>query len=158
VANRGMELWFSRKCRQSNSWDSPQPLTTTFANDFGRYAIASDQSAVHVCWLDRRHEKSRSNLLYPRRGNYELAYSYRGDSDGEWARETIVSKDLLYAYAPTMSVEGNRLVIAWAGAATGKEWHNEYGPNDIYYVTSADGGRRWTDPLQVTDAAKDGVT
>jgi Neuraminidase (sialidase) len=30
-------------------------------------------------------------------------------------------------------------------------------PNDIYYVTSKDGGKMWAKPLKVTDNAKDGI-
>jgi Neuraminidase (sialidase) len=30
-------------------------------------------------------------------------------------------------------------------------------PNDIYYVTSKDGGKTWAKPLKVTDNVKDGI-
>lgn len=65
-----------------------------------------------------------------------------------------------------MSVEGQKIVVAWAGApkAESGDAHSEFGdhiefdPNDIYYVTSKDGGITWTKPLRVTDNIKAGVT
>jgi hypothetical protein len=49
-------------------------------------------------------------------------------------------------------------VIAWSGIQTAGKWHTDYDPNDIYYVTSKDGGKTWAKPLKVTDGAKNGVT
>jgi hypothetical protein len=49
-------------------------------------------------------------------------------------------------------------VVAWAGIQTADKQHTDMGPNDIYYVTSKDGGKTWTKPLKVTDGAKDGLT
>jgi hypothetical protein len=49
-------------------------------------------------------------------------------------------------------------VVAWAGAKNDKEGRTEYGPSDVYYVTSRDGGKTWTKPMQITDGFKDGIT
>ena len=70
----------------------------------------------------------------------------------------LLSKGLLYAYAPTISAEGDKVVVAWAGIQTTDKQHTDMGPNDIYYVTSKNGGKTWTDPMKVTDGAKDGFT
>jgi hypothetical protein len=51
-----------------------------------------------------------------------------------------------------MSVEGDKIIIVWAGS------ENEDTATDIYYTTSKDGGNTWTKPLKVTDRAKDGIT
>ena len=91
-------------------------------------------------------------------GNYEVAYSRCRDSDGEWSKDVILSKGLKYAYCPVMSLEGDKIVIAWAGAQSAPDGHYEFDPNDIYYVTSNDGGKAWTKPMQVTNGAKDGLT
>ena len=69
----------------------------------------------------------------------------------------LLSKGLLYAYAPTISAEGDKVVVTWAGIQTADKQHTFMGPNDIYYVTSKDGGKTWTSPLRVTDGAKDGI-
>jgi Neuraminidase (sialidase) len=57
-----------------------------------------------------------------------------------------------------MSVEGDKIVVAWSGVQTAADWHNEDNPNDIFYVTSKDEGKTWTKPLKVTDGVKDGIT
>jgi len=64
---------------------------------------------------------------------------------------------MLYSYAPSMSVEGEKIVVAWAGIQTSPDWHNKYATNDIYYVTSKDSGKTWSKLLKLTDGAKDGI-
>ncbi len=86
-----------------------------------------------------------------------MVYIRRKDSDAHWNQDVILSKGLLYSYSPAMSVEGDKIVAAWAGVLKSSDWHSKYAPNDIYYVTSKDGGKTWTKPLKVTDGAKDGI-
>ena len=112
---------------------------------------------MHVCWLDSRHERRRANPVYPGRENYEVAYCHRKDSDASWSKDVILSKGLLYAYSPSISVEGENIVVAWAGA-NDKDGHNEFWPNDIYYAISKDGGNTWTKPVRITEGFKDGIT
>ena len=100
----------------------------------------------------------RLNLVYPNRDNYEVAYCRRKDSDAAWSADVVLSRGLLYSYAPSMSVEGDKLVVAWAGVKTASDGHSRNRPNDIYYVTSRDAGKTWTKPLMVTNGAKDGIT
>jgi hypothetical protein len=57
-----------------------------------------------------------------------------------------------------MSVEGDKIAVAWAGVKTSADWHAPYSPNDIYYVTSSDKGKTWTKPLRVTDNIREGIT
>lgn len=156
----GWELWFSRKLVNGGSWDLPKPVTKTFGSSalIWKYEAIADEETVHVCWLDERHEKKRSNLVYPFRQNYEVVYRRRNDSDIDWSEDAILSKGFLYSYSPTMSLEGDRIVVAWAGIRTAPDWHTDGSPNDIYYVTSKDGGKTWAKPLKVTDGAKDGMT
>ena len=157
VTDQGFQLWFSRK-PDNGSWDAPKVLTKTFANAFGHFVAVSEDDTVHLGWMDRRHEKKRFNLMYPDRQNWEVVYCQRKDSDTNWSKEIILSKGLLYSYWPSMSVEGDKIVVAWWGIRTAKDWHSFNDPNDIYYVTSKDGGKNWTGPLKITDGAKDGIT
>ena len=113
---------------------------------------------MHLCWLDRRNEKERLNPAYPNRQNYEVAYCYRKDSDSSWSKDIILSEGLLYAYAPSISVDGHNVVVAWAGVQHDKDGRNEFDPSDIYYATSKDGGKTWTKPMQVTNGFKSGLT
>jgi hypothetical protein len=153
----GSALWFSRKPVGDGSWDTPQAVSKTVP--FGveeRYVAATEGDMVHLCWLDRRHEKKRLDFLYRYRGNYEIAYRQRKDSDADWSRDVILSQSVFYSFSPSMSVDGDKIVIAWSGnQSTDDHWHMT--PNDIYYVTSKDGGKTWAKPLKVTDSAKDGI-
>ncbi|HVU09390.1 MAG TPA: sialidase family protein [Verrucomicrobiae bacterium] len=158
--NHQKDLWFSRKPDQNASWSEPDAITKTFCNSalYWKYVAAADNDTIHLCWLDRRHEKTRISLEDYSHHNYEVAYCHRKDSDDHWSKSIILSKGLFYSYSPSMSVEGDKIVVAWAGIQAAEDWHNEDNPNDIYYVTSKDGGNTWTEPLKVTNAAKDGVT
>jgi hypothetical protein len=118
----------------------------------------AEGDTIHVCWLDRRHEKKRLNPFNPLRKNYEVAYSHRKDSDAQWSKDVILSKGLLYAYEPVMSAEGEKIVVAWSGVQQDKDGHDSNWPNDIYYATSKDGGNTWAKPMKVTDGFKDGLT
>ena len=155
---RKLELWFTRKKVEANGWDTPKPMTKTFAGGGGQYVVAAVNDTVHVCWLDRRNNKWRFNLEGPNIENDEVVYCHQKDSDNGWSKDVILSKGLLYSYAPSMSVEGDDVVVAWSGIQTADKNHTDYGPNDIYYATSKDGGNSWSKPLKVTDSAKDGVT
>ena len=57
-----------------------------------------------------------------------------------------------------MSVESNKIVVVWAGVKSAGDGHDEFLPNDIYYVTSKDYGKTWTHPMQITDGVKQGLT
>jgi hypothetical protein len=157
---QGFELWFSRKPDDGRSWDAPKVVTKYFCDHahYQTFSAFTDDNTVHVCWVDRRHEKRRFSLVYPQRENYEVAYCQRSDSGTEWSKDIILSKGFLYSYAPSMSVEGNEIVVAWAGVETADDGHGDNSPNDIYYVTSKDNGKTWAKPLKVTDSAKDGIT
>ena len=155
VRSQKDQLWFTQKPVADSSWANPETITKTFGSS---YVAMPQDNTVHLCWLDARHEKRTGNPVYPREGNYELTYSHRSDSDTSWSKNTILSKGLLFAFSPSMSVEGDKIVIAWAGIQTAGVWHNLFDPNDIYYVTSKDGGKNWTEPLRVTDNIEAGIT
>jgi hypothetical protein len=160
VKNYQGDLWFAHKPVEDGAWDKPKTITKTFCDSAlcWKYVATAENDTIHLCWLDRRHEKTRISLEDYSHHNYEVAYCHRKDSDGDWSKNIILSKGLFYSYSPSMSVEGDKIVIAWAGIQAAEDWHNEDNPNDIYYVTSKDGGKTWTKLLKVTDGAKDGIT
>jgi hypothetical protein len=154
------QLWYSRCAVESASWSGPVTLNKSVARKFGPgLRPIAEKDTLHLCWLDARHEKFRTlNFTLPCVENYEVAYCRRKDSDQSWSKDVILSKGLRWAYSPSMSVEGEKLVVAWAGAKSDREGRNELNASDIYYVTSKDGGGTWTKPVQVTDGFKQGIT
>lgn len=155
------QLWFAKKPVAEGVWTAPETVTETLG---GFYVVVPQDDTVHLCWLDSRHEKKQLDIgvfpphLYTSFKNCEIGYCQRKDSDTGWSKDIILSKGLLYAFSPSMSVEGNNIVVAWAGIQTAGVWHSPSDPNDIYYITSKDGGKSWTDPLRVTDNVKEGIT
>jgi BNR/Asp-box repeat. len=157
VPAHGYQLWFSRKSVEGSSWDAPKTVTKPFATAYGRYAAVSEDNTVHVCWMDCRHNMWRFNIDGPPIENDDIVYRHRKDSDKDWSKDAVLSKGLRYSYPPSMSAEGNKVVVTWAGIRSAGKVHSEYDPNDIYYVTSKDGGETWAKPLKVTDKAKEGI-
>jgi hypothetical protein len=153
------ELWYSRCAADTSSWSPPETINKSVARKLSEslHAVAEGDT-VHLCWLDARNEKTRLSLSRPRAGNYEVAYSRRKDSESSWSKDVILSKGLRWAYSPSMSIEGNNVVVAWAGAKADKEGRNEWSASDIFYVVSKDSGNAWTKPIQVTDGFKLGIT
>lgn len=151
-------LWFSQKPAKGGKWDGIEPITKTLAWVYGRFAVAGEGDNAYVCWMDRRHNKWRFGLSGPAIENDDIYCCHRKDSDSGWSKEVLLSKGIGYCYAPTISAERDNVVVAWAGSQTDDRQHTYMGPNDIYYVTSKDGGETWTDPMKVTDGAKDGFT
>ncbi len=153
------ELWYSRCPVENSSWSPAETLNHSVARRLGHGVCPIvEGDTLHLCWLDARHERTRPSLSRPYDANYEVAYCRRKDSDNAWSKDIILSKGLGWAYAPSMSGEGDKLVVAWAGAKTGALDRNEWNPSDIYFATSRDGGKTWTKPGQVTDSFKNGIT
>jgi hypothetical protein len=154
------EIWFSKQNLDHLSSDS-EALTKTCS---GEFFIANSGDTIHLCWLDSRHEHVPLQLSMflvgaEEKKNYEVFYRHVTDSSDTWGRETLISKGLLYAYSPTISVEGSKVVIAWAGVKKAAEkYQSDYSPNDIYYATSKDNGQTWTNPVRVTDNIPQGKT
>src|ERR1035437_6283613 len=158
VSEHGYQLWFSRKPVNGSSWDEPKTVTKTFATTNERYDAMANNGTVHVCWMDCRDDMRRFSMEGPNIENDDIAYCHRKDSDADWSQDVILSKGLLYSYLPSISIVENNIVVAWAGIRTADKNHTEYDSNDIYYVTSRDGGETWSKPLMVTDKSKDGIT
>lgn len=152
-----LRIWSSGKPAESDKWDDPTLVTKTLSiATLSSYDAAADGGMAHICWMDRRHDKWRFNPTGPRIENCDIYYRRRKDTDSEWSKEVHLSKGLLYCYAPTIAAEGDNVVVVWAGIRDAGKQHTDMGPNDIYYVTSRDGGNTWTYPLKITDGAKDG--
>jgi hypothetical protein len=154
------ELWYSRKPVPGGTWSKQATINKSSVILGGMITsrVTGDGDNVHICWLDQRHTKESLLSIDAYHGNYEVVYRHCKDSDGNWGKEIILSEGLKYAYCPVVSVEGDKIVVAWAGAQSAPDGHAEKDPNDIYYVTSKDGGETWAKPLKATDGAKDGIT
>jgi hypothetical protein len=153
----GYNFWSSRKPAGKNNWEPPFRLTETLgANWRGSCRMLAEGDTVHACWMDSRDNMWRFYIDTVPSENDDIVYRHRKDSDSNWSRDKILSKGLVYSFPPAMSVEGNKIVVVWAGSPSNSRNHSQGDPNDIYYVTSKDGGDTWTKPLNITDKAKEG--
>ena len=155
---QGYDFWSSRKPVGENTWESPLTLTKTFCHTAwrGSWRVSADVDMVHACWMDSRHNMWRFYIDTVPSENDDIVYRQRKDSDSSWSKGKILSKGLVYCFPPAMSVEGNKVVVVWAGYTTSDRNHSQGEENDIFYVVSKDGGDTWTKPVRVTDKAKDG--
>lgn len=155
-------LWYSRTGIDGDSWSPPKAMVGTYvtSNDQGNYVAKGVNDTVHLCWIDNRNERGRDYFLVSsKRRNFDVFYRNRRDSDNDWNREVLLSDGLLYSYRPSMSVEGRKIVVAWAGVKRQKfRTHGEHAPNDIYYTVSADNGYTWRPPTPVTVNLPTGLT
>jgi hypothetical protein len=151
-------LWASGKSTHGGIWEEPIIISETPGRVHSRFAVCADGDTAHICWMDRRHNKSRLIVDGSPVENDEIYYSRRKDSEGRWESAVRLSGGLLYSYAPSISAEGNKVVVAWAGIDTADGRHTYMSPNDIYFVTSKDAGATWTEPVKVTDDTKGGIT
>jgi len=150
-------LWSSRKPLAGGSWESPRTVSKTLARAYGLVAVAAAADTVHIAWMDRRHDMMRINLTGPRIENCDIYYRRRRDADPDWSKDVQLSEGMLYSYAPSIAAEGSRVVVAWAGIEDADRTHTRMSPNDIFFVTSNDGGVTWSERIKVTYSAKDGV-
>ena len=60
-------LCYSRSPANGRTWTTPETINKTFGTSgFIRCCIsAAEEDTAHLCWLDRRHEKTRLNPVYP---------------------------------------------------------------------------------------------
>lgn len=156
-------LWSVRVPRKINVPTAPELVASSFARDSGKYSAVTDGETIHLAWLDNRHERYhnlRAMLTDIPAGenNWELYYRSRKDSDSAWTKEILLSKGLDFAFDPHVAVEGENIVVVWAGYPKDEKmavpWFH---PSDIYFTTSRDGGRTWKPAARLTDNAKAGT-
>jgi len=156
----GGNLWFSKQALDRFS-SAAEELNKTCV---GGFSMANNDDTIHLCWMDCRHEQIPSQMAMflfgaDERRNYEIFYRHVTDSKKTWEPEILLSKGLRYAYTPSISAEGKKIVIAWAGVKKAAEkYHDDYCPNDIYYAVSKDNGDTWSKPMRVTDNIPRGMT
>jgi hypothetical protein len=153
-------LWCVRLTEIGEAQTQPELLAPTYCTtSAATYSAIPEDGKVHLIWLDQRHETYSARQVIRSRGGpggamrYEVYYRNRSD-DGTWRPELHLSKGVPFAFAPVMAVEGDNIVVAWAGYKKG--W-GEFSPSDIYFTTSADSGHTWTAPARATDNAKLGL-
>jgi hypothetical protein len=153
-------LWFSKQ-DISHFSSTSEDLTKTCVDGF---SMANNDDAIHLCWMDCRHEQVPSQLSMflfgsAERKNFEIFYRHVTGSENKWEPETLISKGLMFAYRPTISAEDKKVVIVWVGAKRATEkYHSEYLSNDIFYSVSKDNGATWSEPVRVTDNIPRGMT
>src|SRR6266540_2087887 len=157
-------LWCVRMPRTEAAQPAAELVAHTFCHTvFGKYSAVTSGETIHLIWLDERHERNsalrvlRSGGGPPGEANFEIYYCKRDDSGTEWTKEVLLSKGIDFAFAPQMAVDGESIVVVWAGHRRDRDkTYAEFHPSDIYFTTSRDEGKTWAATTRATDNAKSG--
>ena len=145
---RARNLWFSTLSSSPSTWSEPKLLIDTI--DQGRYLAEAGNDTLHLCWMDMRLKRGLGFFLYGDwdvgRANNQVFYRNYRDADSKWGKERKLSGSLSHCESPSMSVEDQRIVIAWHNIET------LYTRAAIYYATSKDNGRTWSRPTKIKDS------
>jgi hypothetical protein len=130
-------LWASTQLSVSN-WSKPKLVTDTLKGS--RFQAEAENETLHFCWLDERLKKGLGFFIY---GDWDVGgrnnlVFYRNYKGGKWSREERLSGGLSYCGDPAMSVECEKIVVAWDNYTT------PYTRASIYYTVSRDNGRKWS--------------
>jgi hypothetical protein len=130
-------LWFSTRSSDVSDWSKPKLLMNALKG--GCLQVEADE-VLHLCWLDGRLKKGLGFFLYGdwdvgRKNNLVFYCNYQG---GKWGREKRLSGNLTYCGSPSMSVEGERIVVVW------ENFTKPYTRASTYYTVSKNNGRTWS--------------
>ena len=158
AADSARGLWASTTSSNSTNWSKPKLLNDTLEAGF---LAEAESGTVHLCWMDMRLKKGLGFFIYGdwdigRKNNQVFYRNYR-NSDGKWSKERKLSGNLSYCERPSMSVEGDRIVVVWhnMGEAIRSPLGRRPSPYSraaIYYATSKDNGRTWSRPTKIQDS------
>ena len=146
--------------RTPNAQPVAEIVAPHFRREYVTYAAATRDDAIHLAWLDVRHERDhpiRSILTGTPslEGNWEVYYRSRKDSDAAWGKEVLLSGGLDFAFDPAMAVEGDCVVVVFGGYRKDRNRAvARLHPSDIFLTTSGDGGKTWRPLTRVTDNAQ----
>jgi hypothetical protein len=153
AADFGRNLWVLTKGSTATNWSQPALLCGTLN---GSYLATAAERTLHLCWMDMRLKKGLGSFIYGDsdvgRKNNQVYYRHYRDSDGKWSKGIKLSGSLSYCERPTMSVEGERIVVAWhnLGEKRGITRRiSPYASAAIYYAASKDAGRTWSSPSKI---------
>jgi hypothetical protein len=158
-------LWGVRMPRTEELQPTAELLAPTFCRTGnGTYSAGTHGDNIHLVWLDERHENESLLRVVssgggdPGLGNYEVYYRKRNDLGSGWTQDVLLSKGLKFAFAPRMSVDGEKIVVVWAGHRSDRDkTRGEFHPSDIYFTTSCDAGKTWATMRRATDNANSGL-
>jgi hypothetical protein len=121
-----------------SNWSKPKLVTDTLKGS--RFQVEGENKTMHLCWLDERLKRGLGFFIY---GDWDVGgrnnlVFYRNYKDGKWSREKRLSGGLSYCGSPTMSVEGEKIVVAW------DNYTRPYTRASVYYTVSKNNGRTWS--------------
>jgi len=124
------EIYFLRSADSGETWEADIRLTETTDNSLAP-AAAADGNRVAVTWIDVSDE------------NGDLYYRASEDYGVHWTDEMRLTKTPGNEMQPTISIQGDNVVIFWMDDRDGN-W-------EIYYLYSQDGGRNWSAPIRFSN-------
>jgi hypothetical protein len=129
----GRQLYYRRSTDMGQSFQSPVQLTTASSNKFNGSVYTNRGDNVHIVWEDERD------------GNGEIYYIRSTDGGNTWGTVTRLTND------PNESVEANITVDFFNNVYC--VWHDDRGPDGVYFKESTDGGNTWSNDTCITNGA-----
>jgi len=122
----------------------------------GAFLAEAADRTLHLCWMDMHLKQGLGFFIYGdwdigRKDNQVYYHNYR-ENDGKWSKGIKLSGSLSYCEHPSMSVEGDRIVVVWHNLGEKRgitKRPSPYTSAAIYYAISKNAGRTWSSPMKI---------
>jgi hypothetical protein len=134
------ELWYSIQAPDDPQWFEQKLLIDSLQGG-GFYLTRSENNRLHLCWMDMRLKKGAGFFIFGdwdvgRKNNQVFYRNY--DENKKWSKEKKLSGSYSYCEKPSMSVEGQNIVVVW------HHYPRPYTRAALYNATSRDKGKSWS--------------
>lgn len=109
---------------------APQVVTVCEGNS--PVVAADSEGTIHMAY----HGKKTGNHIF---------YRYSDDGGQNWSEGVNISNTENVSHYPSIAALGDRIAVAWL------EDCKDHQGNDIYLVTSSDGGKTWSKAMDVSN-------
>ncbi|MBC8185230.1 exo-alpha-sialidase [candidate division KSB1 bacterium] len=123
--------------RTKNGWNKPLPIRDTYWGNFGAGVFAKDSTGnIYCAWTDYRE------------GNPDVYFSSSTDNGKSWNVNVRINDDR------SGQAQAMNCLLLSPGGILYAFWEDNRNPKtlyDIYFSSSRDGGKTWSDNIRIND-------